>query len=126
MSRVVKFENPKRYEQYLAFRAMLDSYKVEHGCMQCGYNVHPAALDLDHRDPTEKTNNVGDMYSYTIERVLAELDKCDVLCAICHRIKTFETGAMGSRRDVIYEIVADDDPVLTLFDFAKAAASVVV
>lgn len=52
--RILQFEDPNRHKQYVAFRAHLDAYKMEHGCIKCGYAEHPAALIFDHRDPKTK------------------------------------------------------------------------
>lgn len=59
------------------------------GCRVCGYNEHPAALDFDHRDPAAKSFGIGHATSRTWESVLFEIAKCDLLCANCHRVKTF-------------------------------------
>ncbi len=68
----------------------MDAYKVRHGCQQCGYDEDPRALDWDHEDPETKTGNVSRMIRYASwEQVLAEIAKCTLLCANCHRIKTF-------------------------------------
>jgi len=64
--------------------------KLARGCTDCGYNAHPAALDFDHRDPASKTDDIGKMYGRaTTDRIYAEVNKCDVRCANCHRVKTF-------------------------------------
>ena len=49
-------------------------------------------LDFDHIDPKTKAFNVSDCVRRGMSRktVLAEIQKCQVLCANCHRIKTFE------------------------------------
>ena len=56
-------------------------------CIKCGFD-HPAALDFHHRDPSQKLNTIGDLKwaGASKERMQKELDKCDVLCANCHRI----------------------------------------
>lgn len=56
-------------------------------CCKCGFN-HPAALDFHHRDPKDKLYEVCNMPRKSIgkERILCEIEKCDVLCANCHRI----------------------------------------
>lgn len=58
------------------------------GCVDCGYNKHPDALDFDHTDG--KTRNIGTLRS--MKRVLEEIErhKCEVVCANCHRIRTAE------------------------------------
>ena len=49
---------------------------------------HPACLDFHHRDPREKVmilSKVTNQRGWSIERILAEIAKCEVICANCHR-----------------------------------------
>lgn len=71
-------------------RQIIEAIKLERGCIDCGYRGHPSALDFDHRPGTEKLFGIADRSSYSIESLMAEIAKCDVRCANCHRIKTFE------------------------------------
>lgn len=71
-------------------RAYISEYKQAKGCKVCGYNAHPFALDFDHRDPGEKLMNVARMMTRPRAMLDAEIAKCDVLCANCHRIKTHD------------------------------------
>src|SRR5688572_8234175 len=65
-------------------------------CVDCGYDAHPAALDFDHRDPSTKLLEVSQMSSEAgWDRLVAEAEKCDIRCANCHRIKTFEAREGG-------------------------------
>ena len=113
------FENPKRRQQYQEFRTFVDAYKVEHGCIRCGYNEHPAALTLDHRDPLDKVVKVSSMFSYSWEKILAEIAKCDVLCANCHQIKSYEEDQNGAKARLRWEAkngsLETSDPEWTLF-----------
>lgn len=54
-------------------------------CKECGEKrIH--CLDFHHRDPNEKDFKLSSaIYRYSKERILAEISKCDVLCANCHR-----------------------------------------
>ncbi len=50
-------------------------------CEQCG---DPARI-FHHRDPTTKTANVGWMfYNTPWDKVVAEIEKCDIVCRRCH------------------------------------------
>lgn len=73
-------------------QARLDEIKLAQGCIDCGYRGHPRALDFDHREPGLKRFNVSKIIRSTQswERIQAEIDLCDVRCANCHRIKTWE------------------------------------
>lgn len=63
-------------------------YLATRGCVDCGRS-DPVVLEFDHRDPREKLMNIGDMIvSKRWARVLAEIEKCDVRCANCHRRRT--------------------------------------
>jgi IS30 family transposase len=63
-------------------KAKLVDYKG--GCCQrCGYNKNIKALQFHHRNPKEKDFQIsGTSLSY--EKLLKEVDKCDLLCANCH------------------------------------------
>lgn len=54
-------------------------------CMRCGYNKCVAALDLHHINPDEKEYGVAKMRNYSKDKIVAELSKCLLLCANCHR-----------------------------------------
>lgn len=69
-----------------ARRRVTDSIKAERGCADCGCS-DPAVLEFHHVDRTTKTDTVGRMTGRSLEQVLAEVEKCDVLCANCHRIR---------------------------------------
>ena len=68
-------------------RDFFRAYKVENGCADCGYNKHHAGLEFDHVG--DKEFNIAAMARYSMKRVLAELEKCEVVCGTCHNIRTF-------------------------------------
>jgi hypothetical protein len=78
-------------------RAWLDALKVERGCSDCGYNTHPRALDWDHIG-SDKLGDVGRLAHSRIAmpRLLAEIAKCEVVCANCHRIRTWRREQTGT------------------------------
>lgn len=57
------------------------------GCCEiCGYNKCKDALDFHHLDPNEKDFGIGEKgYTRSWEKVKTELDKCQLVCANCHR-----------------------------------------
>jgi hypothetical protein len=59
-------------------------------CMDCGGTFHPCAMDFDHRDSKEKVSNVSELFSRVSRRkLLEEVAKCDLVCANCHRVRTW-------------------------------------
>lgn len=56
-------------------------------CADCGGVYHPAAFDFHHLDPSIKELHPGQALSGKWERARAELDKCVLLCANCHRTR---------------------------------------
>jgi 5-methylcytosine-specific restriction endonuclease McrA len=55
-------------------------------CQSCGYNKYAGALELHHLDATKKSFGISDKgYTRSWDKVKAELDKCILLCANCHR-----------------------------------------
>lgn len=65
-------------------------------CAVCGYNRCVAALEFHHRDPEQKAFSIAPRHGYKWEALQAELEKCDLLCANCHR--EAEDKAASERR----------------------------
>lgn len=56
-------------------------------CAHCGNQYHPAIYEFHHLDPATKDRDPSKMLSLKLERLTAELDKCILLCANCHRLE---------------------------------------
>ena len=73
--------NKQQYKKRLA------DIKTASGCVDCGEKNH-IVLDFDHiRD---KKYNVSRMIhdGFSWKAILREIEKCEVVCANCHRIRT--------------------------------------
>lgn len=69
-------------------KAFVDAYKNK-PCADCGNKFPSVAMDLDHVRGI-KIRNVSGFVSgaYKLDLVKIELEKCDVVCACCHRVRT--------------------------------------
>ncbi len=54
-------------------------------CERCGYDRCVTALEFHHRDPDEKDEDICVLTKSSWERIASEIEKCDLLCANCHR-----------------------------------------
>jgi hypothetical protein len=54
-------------------------------CQLCGYHKNIKALEFHHRDPAQKDFGIGAHRGRDFDKIRIELDKCDLLCANCHR-----------------------------------------
>lgn len=55
-------------------------------CVICGYDKHPGVLDFHHVDPTTKSFGIsGGGFSRSWASIEAEIKKCILVCANCHR-----------------------------------------
>ena len=68
-------------------RDILNIIKLERGCCDCGYNSHAEALDFDHVDG-QKSFTISGSIQCNLRTIRAEVAKCEVRCANCHRIAT--------------------------------------
>jgi hypothetical protein len=82
----VQYRLAKRADRH----AIVNKIKTDAGCIDCGYNADAEALDFDHRDGSLKVANLAKMIDRSWQSIMAEIAKCDVRCAICHRLKTKE------------------------------------
>jgi hypothetical protein len=79
--------------------AMLDRLR-DVPCMDCGGRFPPCSMDFDHRDPGTKRSRVPALIGRAADaRILAEVAKCDIVCANCHRARTFARREDTTRRE---------------------------
>ena len=74
--------NRKKKQDWLA------AIKLARGCARCGYNEHPAALVFHHINGSEdKRDALSKLVREAgLDRLSAEIAKCEVLCQNCHHI----------------------------------------
>ena len=82
-------ESPRRREQ----TALMQELR-EVPCADCKRRFPFFAMDFDHRDSTQKSFEVTRMLGrLATERLLEEVAKCDIVCANCHRDRTYRRRA---------------------------------
>jgi hypothetical protein len=74
--------NKQQYKKKLA------EIKQARGCTDCGEN-NPIVLDFDHLK--DKKYNISQMIhnGFSWKAISKEIKKCEVVCANCHRIRTY-------------------------------------
>lgn len=60
-------------------------------CVDCGGSFHFSSMDFDHVRG-EKLTEISKMISktFSIETLINEIEKCDLVCANCHRFRTWK------------------------------------
>lgn len=80
-------------------KPLIEAEKLRRGaCLDCGLAVTPdtfVIFDFDHRDPSAKRSGVNRTAPYYL---VAEMAKCDLRCANCHRLKTSRMKEFGPRK----------------------------
>ena len=68
-------------------REYVASYKESRGCLDCGKRFPAIVLDFDHS--RDKAFNIGQKAGrVSLDRIIQEIAKCEVVCANCHRVRT--------------------------------------
>ena len=87
-AKYLKKARKSRRRGYRMNRGLVLTYLLEHPCVDCGES-DTLLLEFDHRDPESKIDDVAHLAQYRPWRfVIAEINKCDVRCANCHRRRT--------------------------------------
>lgn len=70
------------------YRAKEKLVKLHGGkCIRCGWSGPLAGFQFHHRNPAEKEFIIGNVSNRKWELIVAEAEKCDMLCANCHCIE---------------------------------------
>lgn len=74
----------KRY--FVRLRNIIDQIKQGQSCVECGED-DPCCLDFNHLE--DKKFNIGSTNrgNVGIDTLIREIEKCEILCANCHRKK---------------------------------------
>lgn len=83
----------------------IDNIKKDIGsCAHCGWYDDECleALEFDHIDPNTKKNSISTMVanSESIENIDIEIQKCQLLCVNCHKLKTIENNGYYLYKDI--------------------------
>lgn len=70
-------------------REYVFDYLTTHPCIDCGEN-NILTLEFDHIKNHDKKHFISSMIiqGYHLNKIKKEIDKCEVRCANCHKIKT--------------------------------------
>lgn len=81
-------QNKSRMERN---REYIKKHLSDKSCTMCGIS-DPRVLEFDHIDPIDKIANISDLRARacSIKKLQEEIDKCQILCANCHRIRTYQ------------------------------------
>lgn len=79
------------YTKVRRLKAKLKGIELLGGkCNRCGWSGPVAGFDFHHPDPN-KEFNVGPNANRAWESVKKEMMKCELLCALCHRLEHADT-----------------------------------
>lgn len=81
----------EKQNQKIKRRELIDSIKSV-ACMDCGKEYPPYVMHFDHVPERGKKEFTISEYFYTcsLDRLLKEIAKCDVVCANCHAERTHQ------------------------------------
>lgn len=78
LEKIKEYTNQWRKEKH----DWIDNYKLLKGCAICGYKKCVSALEFHHEGDKEFCIGCGE---YGFKKLKEEIEKCEVLCANCHR-----------------------------------------
>jgi hypothetical protein len=83
---IVKVGQRKRRRE---FRDVVLTHKSNIPCPDCKQSYPSCVMDFDHRPGETKAFEISQMLGkVSMETLEAEIAKCDIVCANCHRIRT--------------------------------------
>jgi transposase len=90
MDQQKKTKNRQR-DKRNAKRKVVQEFKTGKPCMDCNIEYPYYVMDFDHRPDEIKIFTIGIMYKHiTMGDLLKEIAKCDLVCANCHRYRTWQ------------------------------------
>jgi len=92
-----KLARDRRYRKYYALK--------NQPCSDCGLKFPPTMMHFDHLGESPKNGDVSRLISNVgWDTLLKEIEKCDLVCIICHGLRTLERATqLGTISDNLSE-----------------------
>lgn len=79
--------------------AMMRQIKEASPCADCKQHFPAVCMDFDHREGEAKVADVSKVVMDGCwQKALAEMAKCDIVCANCHRLRTASRPSVRRRK----------------------------
>ena len=90
-----------RDRQVAKLREVVNGLKVNNPCQDCGKYYPHWVMQFDHIEGHKKYLEVSCMvkWGYSLERVFAEIAKCELVCANCHANRTHVRKERAKKHD---------------------------
>ena len=89
----VRAASKKQKQKYnRTTKKAIQDYKSNHPCSDCHKQYPHFVMEFDHvPERGKKTIDISKALclGWALARILKEIEKCDVVCANCHRLRTF-------------------------------------
>lgn len=98
-----KIRRKLRYQERMEW--IIETFGGE--CMQCGLKDHPLVYDFHHVDPSTKSFTIAaEVSDMNIDKLIAELKKCVLICSRCHRKITYGLEELKCvvREDIVWDV----------------------
>jgi hypothetical protein len=83
-----KYHRDWAFKMYQIRKNIIDKAK-DKPCADCRVKYEPFIMQLDHREGTKKEFTIGQTGRIkTVDTLLREIEKCEVVCANCHARRT--------------------------------------
>lgn len=84
-----KYYFNKNQKRRIEIKNFINQYKENKPCADCGIIYPVWVMDFDHL--SNKKYNIARMSSggVSIKKVLIEINKCEIVCSNCHRMRTY-------------------------------------
>lgn len=86
-------------------RQFVTEFKEQHPCACCGGRFPGIVMEFHHPRGRDKEGAVSDMIreGVNLERIKAEMEKCELLCANCHRLAHWREGQGEAGSEILTE-----------------------
>lgn len=93
--------NERRRQRMGDIKAYIRDLKERTPCMDCDGSFPWFVMDFDHVNG-KKSSEISLMVKNGMAkwRILSEITKCQIVCANCHRIRTFERAGLAPEQEL--------------------------
>ncbi len=96
------------YRYLIKRRKFINQFK-NRPCMDCLGWFEPCQLDFDHRPDELKCFSISAPRIKKLSEFYKEMKKCDLVCANCHRLRTYRRNQHGASIEMLISRIANSN-----------------